>query len=322
MNLQRKLTLAVVTGAIAFGAGHVVQTRAAMRGHAHETKLIVSSVTPVAAGPDAIFHERRPLFPEVPELTVQSQSPIDLPPPATEKAVEAPEIVPEPEPVTPMPQPIDCRPEMELIPQPGAMIGLSIQAPCNANERIVLRHAGLAVTGKLSDNGSFFGRIPALTDMARVEVLFSSGDRISDRLMIAGAAKHRRFIVQWQDADRFQLHAFEGTAGYGQPGHFSSASAGVAGQGPYHVQLGDPSTPLPLLAEVFTFGLGRDAEIVLEAEITEATCGREILGETLLAEGGLVKIADLTVTMPGCEAVGDILVLKSLVRDMKLAAAR
>mgnify|MGYP006147623581 CR=1 FL=1 len=59
---------------------------------------------------------------------------------------------------------------------------------------------------------------------------------------------------------------------------------------------------------------------VVEAAVTEATCGRELLGETLTSRGGAVEVAELTLAMPDCAAAGDILVLKNLVPEMTLAA--
>ncbi len=86
--------------------------------------------------------------------------------------------------------------------------------------------------------------------------------------------------------------------------------------------LGDPSVEAPLLAQVYTFPEDGDpVSVAVEAAVTDATCAREILGDVLTAEGGQVRRADLSVTMPGCDAVGDYLVLKNLVPDLTLASA-
>ena len=55
--------------------------------------------------------------------------------------------------------------------------------------------------------------------------------------------------------------------------------------------------------------------------MTESTCGRELLGETLSSVAGKVQVTDLTVAMPECDAVGDYLVLKNLVPDLNIASA-
>ena len=138
----------------------------------------------------------------------------------------------------------------------------------------------------------------------------------------------RRFGVQWQGDDAFQLHAFEGGAAYGQPGDLSAANprtpseALKAGQG-YITLLGDPAAPAPLLAEIYTFPADPAVkpDVVVEAAVTDLTCGRELIGETLASFGGSVYVTDLTLAMPDCDAVGDYLVLKNLVPDLNMAAA-
>lgn len=342
MNLQRKLTLLVATGAVALGAGHVVQQRAADRAVASPKTIAVVDVTPVAAGPEAVKIPATAPKVELPPLPV---SVVDVPAvgavvvdplktetkDATMAAIPAEPVVPDVPAVIPdvpsataannQPEKA-CSVQFDLVPQPGAMIGLSLLAPCHSNERVVLMHSGLAVTAKTSESGALFGALPALTSEVEVEVRFSSGDRAITGIDMPEAEGVRRFAVQWQDADAFQLHAFEGGADYDQPGHYSAENSGTPGQGAFVTLLGDRSTDLPLMAEVYTFTHEKDAEIVIEAEVSEATCGREILGETIMAEAGQVNVADLSVAMPACDALGDILVLKNLVQDMKLAAAK
>lgn len=333
MNLQRKVTLLVATGAVALGAGHVVQKRAAERQTAEavqtETPAAVSAVTPVAAGPDALAPPQFAPPVDLPPVPVMGAAPTQAatsPEPAP--VLAAIDSVPDTPPVSMTPSPAndpmapDCPVQLGLTEQPGGMIGLSLLAPCHPDERIVLYHAGLAITGKTSATGGYFGSLPALRSLADVEVRFSAGDTATAQLAIPAATGLRRFIVQWQDADAFQLHAFQGGASYGEPGHFSAAFTGAPGEGTFVTLLGDSTTDLPLLAEVVSSPAGAAPEIVLEAAVTEATCGREILGETIMAEAGDVEVADLSLAMPACDAIGDILVLKNLVQDMTLAAAK
>jgi len=302
MNVQRKLTLVVATGALAFGAGHFVQKRAADR-MAAAAPLVVSDVEPLAAGP-----ENPAVMP--PSMAALVAAPAVLPPPIAAEAVAAVEA-----------PPIDCSRQLDLISQPGAMIGLTLLAPCNPNERIVLRHAGLAVTGRTSPSGAYFATLPALTAASEVQVVFGAGDMAKASIDMPDAAKLHRFGVQWQGDDAFQLNAFENGADYDQPGHISAAFTGTPGSGAFLTILGDSTTDLPLLAEVFTYGAEAKADIVIEAAVTKGTCGREILGETIRAADGSVKITDLTLAMPDCDAIGDILVLKNPDQDMTLAAA-
>jgi hypothetical protein len=359
MNLQRKLTLIATTGAVALSAGHFVQKQADNRlaeGNL-PPDVVISSVTPVAAGPEAISGASPAYLPPIMDTAAVPPIPTlpeEQAPPAVEMAQGQTTVAPETDlsavtvaatpstseipvpaiaavdatnPLLAPPAPAavqeadSCSTQLDLIPQPGAMIGLTLLAPCHPDERVVLRHAGLAVTGKTSASGALFATIPALTAVAQVEVMFPSGEVTSAQVGMPEITKMQRFIVQWQDGDAFQLHGFENGAGYDQPGHVSASYPGKAGEGAFLTLLGDSTTDLPLLAEAYTFGPDTTAQIVLEAAVTEATCGREILGETIMAADGSVEITDLSLAMPDCSAVGDILVLKNLVQDMKLAAA-
>ena len=337
MNLQRKLTLMVATGAVALGAGHMVQKQAADRMAAEAPPVVVSSVMPVAAGPEAVVVPKADY--SVPALVVDT-TPAPAPVPVTplQTVSKEKDIVPTPVPEAVAPEVAttapdaasglagqeaapDCARQLDLIAQPGVMIGITLLAPCNPDERVVLRHAGLAVTGRTTAGGALFATLPALTAISDVEIGFANGDVTSASIDMPDATKTRRFAVQWQAADAFQLHAFENGADYNQPGHISSIQPGTPGTGGFLTILGDSGTDLPLLAEVYTFGSDDKAEVVLEAAVTPATCGREILGETVMAEAGSVEITDLTLAMPECDGLGDILVLKNLLQTMKLAAA-
>ena len=331
MNLLRKLTLIAGTGAVALGAGHFVQQKAANRTVAELPGVVVSDISPVAAGrgnlapilidppvlPPAAAPVTTPALPSqdvapnVPQPDVLAAADPELFTAPDAPALPAPAMVPAP----------DCAVSLDLLPQPDAMIGISMLAPCHPDQRVVLRHAGLTVTGRTSASGALASSLPALTAVAEVDVIFADGERVTGTVPLADFAGVQRFAVQWQAEDAFQLHAFENGARYGHPGHISSAFSGTSGQTGFVTMLGDASVDLPLQAEVYTFGPAAKTEIVLEAAITQTTCGREILGEAILAANGKVEISDLTLAMPGCDAVGDILVLKNLLEDMTLATA-
>ena len=356
MNIQRKLTLVAATGAVALSAGHFVQKQAnnRMAEGAPPAEVVISSVTPVAAGPDAVAAQAPDYLPPImneatagtqptlneqpallavaatettaPSSTLTAPEPplvVNTSEPQTDAVVGAdatlPKIAPSDEPV--IEQADACTTQLDLIAQPGAMIGLTLLSPCHADQRVVLRHAGLAVTGRTSASGTLFATLPALTAVSVVEAMFPSGEVATAQIGMPDIVQMQRFVVQWQDADAFQLHGFENGAGYDQAGHISASYPGRPGDGAFITLLGDSTTDLPLLAEAYTFGTDANAQIVLEAAVTETTCGREILGETIMAAQGSVEITDLSLAMPDCSAVGDILVLKNLVQDMKLAAA-
>ena len=319
---------------VAFAAGHLVQTltdepepeaAAAARSEApREIQLLVAEaeVSATRLSAPLVITADASALPASP-VAAQGDLPLrlaELPPADAIPAV----------PLTAQPAAAECKLTLDLTAEPGAMIGAMLLAPCHPGERIVLHHAGLVVTGQTTATGSLFFGLPALEAVAGVEVVFGNGDRVSAVVELTDFAGLHRFGVQWlADRDAFQLQAFEGGASYGDAGHKSADNPGFSpiGQDPkgegYLSLLGDPTTTLPMLAEIYTFprkpGLG--AEVVIEAPVTAVTCGHDMLGETLSSSAGKVTVTELTVAMPECDAVGDFLVLKNLAPDMTLAAA-
>ena len=227
-------------------------------------------------------------------------------------------------------EPVDCTPRLALAPAPAAMIDLAFDAPCDPEARVVVTHAGLAVTARTSAQGGLDLRLPALTAEAEVALRLDGGPATSGAVTVPDLDLYDRVAVQWQREDAFQLHAFEFGAEPGAPGHVSAANpAGperaLGGTGGFLTLLGDSTTDWPLLAEVYSFPAGRIAglgavELSLEAAITPETCGRELLGETLeMRRGGPVTVTEIFVAMPDCDATGGYVLLKNLLADLTLA---
>ena len=330
MDLKRRLSLVVAIMSVALASGHLVQNVLVTPAAALEPSVDLRPVgiTLVAAGSDVVVPYLAPakislpspsfaVLPETgnPNLFVLPDDPVitvELGTTAT-GAVTAADT---------------CAISLDLLAEPSAMIGVTLLAPCRANQRVVLRHDGLAVTGKTSANGALFVSLPALAVAATVSARFNDGKAVEAAIAVPDMAQLRRFGVQWTGDDAFQLHAFETGGDYGDPGHVSAADpqlpdAGKAPAGGYLSVLGDEKVEAPMLAEVYTYPVDPAApvRIVVEAAVTKNTCAREILGETIADVAGSVTVTELTLTMPDCGAVGDILVLNNLDPDLKIAAA-
>jgi hypothetical protein len=222
----------------------------------------------------------------------------------------------------------DCPVTLKIAAAPQAMIGVSVLAPCKADTRVLIDHMGLAITGRTDDAGSLFLSVPALAMDATVTAYVGDADGVSESVRIPAMATLRRFGVQWQSKDAFQLHAFENGANYGDTGHLSAADprtplTGAPPAGGYLTLLGDDGVALPQLAQIYTFPAGGtgNTDVVIEAAVTEDTCGRSIEGETIMTLAGEAYLTPLTLAMPDCDGVGDILVLKNLMTDLTIAAA-
>ncbi|RRH76694.1 hypothetical protein [Falsigemmobacter faecalis] len=220
----------------------------------------------------------------------------------------------------------DCREDMALIPQAGAMLDLGLLAPCRPNERVVIRHGGLVITGQTSQAGTLIASVPAFTAPAEVRMDFADGTSISQSVEIEGLDDFDRFAVQWMEGDAFSLHALTPGADYDSVWHLSAINPGRGSEEGHFISvLGDPSAERPLMAEVYTWPKGQaaaDSAIAfsLEAAVTPQSCGREMPAETLQFSGGKLLVRELSISMPDCTATGEFLVLPNPVSPEKLAA--
>lgn len=318
INSRRLARIAAVL-VVALAAGHLLQSISAKRlartakTETHQPTQIV----PLAAGDSAMA-----------SATIIGPAPkSDTVPLDAAALAQAPDVAPQPPVPAALAAPDPCPLSLELTDQAGAMVGVSLLAPCRANQRVVLRHAGLAFTGQTNAVGSLFLSLPALEQSAQVEVLFGDGAKTGATIEIPELAALRRFGVEWQADDSFQIHALEQGAAYGQAGDISAENPGqlpiegIPARGGFLMVLGDATVESPLMAQIYTFpaDAATHADVVVEAAVTDKTCGRELLGEALASDGGKVALTDLTVSMPDCAAVGDYLVLNNLVPDNKIA---
>lgn len=356
VDMKRRLARGIAVIAIALGAGQLVQS---MSGKAPAPRAAENQLT---EQPKAIERVAATEVGEKPAPMVALEAPANsqaespkakapvmantIAPVATPKPVakDAP-VVPKTTaaltaatiPATPAPKletttkPVladACPVSLELSNADKALIVVTLVAPCHADERVVLKHAGLTVTAKTTLTGALFTELPALLQDAQVEVMFKDNTSVAASVIVPELAGLRRFAVQWQQDDAFQLHGFEDGSDFGGPGDVSAATphqpiAGAPAKRGFLTLLGDASTDLPMLAQVYTYPKDSQIkpEIVVEAAVTAATCGRELLGQTLQATAGAVKVSDMSLTMPDCDAVGDYLVLKNLVPDMTIASS-
>jgi hypothetical protein len=359
MDRKRRLALIFATVGIALGAGHIVQEGSAGTPRIATAALTPTAATPVSAQPEKaapVVQAQAPLIVATPEpeaaAVVLAEKPLAVAAPEQEATAiatpadkpmiavaPAPKATPAPvvlaaltDPVATTPTPATapvaeaCPITLDLVPEANAMIGIVLAAPCAPDTRVVLRHAGLAITAKTSMTGSLFMSLPALDARGEVSATLRGEPAVENAVAIPDLAGLRRFGVQWQDADAFQLHAFENGAAFGAPGHVSAAAAqmpkaGDTANAGFMTVLGETKVSLPMLAEVYTFPATGTLEIVVEAAITAKTCGRELLGETLTSTGGTVVTMDVTLATPDCTAIGDILVLNNLVADLTMASA-
>ena len=207
---------------------------------------------------------------------------------------------------------------------PGAAARLTVKAPCNANQRIEVHHSGLTVTQKTDENGALDLTIPALSEYAIFLISVDDQTGTVATTHIPDLANYSRIALQWQGDTDLQIHALEFGASYGGAGHVSSQPNAQGAGSVTH--LGHSGFDDAQNIEVYSFPSGGikqsgSIELSIEAEVTEANCGRNLDLQSLELRGDRrLRSRDLTLDMPDCAQSGEFLVLNNLLQDLTIAA--
>ncbi len=211
---------------------------------------------------------------------------------------------------------------------PGAMVALDIIEPCAPETRVDITHGALRFSARTDAMGLLTLDIPALETPAFFTVRLDTGAEETTLAGLPDLIDHARVAITWTGDIGLQLHGYLGNAAFGEAGHVwqdnpgSVADASI-GAGGFLSILGDPGLAQPQLAQVFTIprALRNDLSLVVEVPITETTCGQPVRAQSLqITPGGAVETRPVTMTLPGCEAVGEFLMLQNLFLDLRLAS--
>ena len=224
-----------------------------------------------------------------------------------------------------------CSPVMTAVAMPMAMVELRLADTCHMGAPVTIHHQGMMFSAITDSDGMLTISVPALSRDALFIADFNSGKASAASVMVPELDTIDRAVLQWQGDDGVELHALEFGAGYDDAGHIWSASTGSltnaeAGRGGFLTSLGNVAVSDALRAEVYTFPSGlsaRGGQVILnvEAEITSRNCGRDVAAQSIqIGPDQPADAIDLTMTMPGCDAIGEFLVLKNMFADLTLAA--
>jgi hypothetical protein len=211
---------------------------------------------------------------------------------------------------------------------PGALVALDLSAPCNSGEDVDFEQFGLRFSEQLDPEGRLRMQVPAMADDAIFVASFADGSEATADVQVPDFADYERVALVWKGPTGLQLHALENGAGYDDPGHLwaqapGKAESATSGEGGFVSVLG--STASGYAADVYTYpeslmSSGSGPAISIEAEVMENTCGNTVKGSFLRAlPGSGPSVTDVTMAVPGCDAVGEYLVLKNLPQDLKIA---
>lgn len=315
---RRRLIYALVALVVAFGSGVIMQT-------------VLVDQTPMATVDT--MPEAMPRFRSSGEALR-----LPTPPAATLVPFPPPPVMPDrvktPDRAAPdvqddarlSPFGFDCAPELVLTRREAAMIEAKLFAPCDQGQIFTFRHDALEFEMATDPWGRAKAVLPALG--RAVTVSTSSGERgVEASIAAPDAGLFSRVILTWQGPRVLWTNAYEFGSSRGESGHVWSGSAktaarAVRGTGGFLVTLGDGSGRS---AEVYTFPTGFSplrgvVELVVEADVDADTCGTIARATALQSSplGGM-SATDVRVTLPDCDRIGEVVQLKNLLQDMRLA---
>lgn len=223
-----------------------------------------------------------------------------------------------------------CETTLTATPARGAMVNLALSATCHLSERVEFSQDQLRFAAVTNESGALNIAVPALSDAPVFIVQFADGSMKTATANVPDTAEFKRIAVQWRGSNEMHIHAFEYGASYDAPGHVwaeapHSPQTAVFGKGGFLISLGTPGIENPAQAEVYSYPRGAhpDSGLVrvnIETEVKSGNCGREISGETLQpGADGKLQQAEVSFAVPECAAVGEFLVLKNILRDLKIA---
>ncbi|MEM1100933.1 MAG: hypothetical protein AAGH73_05315 [Pseudomonadota bacterium] len=225
----------------------------------------------------------------------------------------------------------DCSQTMTAAARDAALVALSLSAPCAANADFTVHHEGMMFTARTDDAGKATVIAPALSEEAVFIAEFADGTGPVGSATVLDLAGFDRVVVQWHGAADFELHALEAGATYGEVGHVwleapGSAALAAQGAGGFLLTMGDARTAEPRFAQVYTYPRSATETVggvalSVETEITATNCATDVAAQTLGRMGGTegVRIVDLMLAVPDCDAIGDFLVLRNVLPDLKVS---
>lgn len=215
--------------------------------------------------------------------------------------------------------------------QTAAVVTLNIDAPCAENSELVVTHEALRFVTVTDGAGRAAVDVPVLTIDAEFSVSLNNIVHATTSIFAPELRQYDRAVVQWASADNMRLHAFEGNADIGDPGHVWSASIHSAqdvrdGTHGFVVYVGEQDATIPYQAEVYTFPAGQtssenEVDLQIGVGVTEANCDREIYATIIQSNAGeLVVESDISAKMPSCAQQGTIAFLENKFDELTLAA--
>lgn len=296
---KRRWSTALITLAVAFASGYVTQYVVAER--RPNTYVSVPSAEP---GP----------LPLAPTATLRVHL---LPPPVLPNRAAL---------ATSAPKSHGCRPDLKVEPAPAATLRIELSAPCHGLARVHVTQGDVTASMATDKAGKLSLRIPAFTSEPSVEVALA-GQKLTATTEVPDANTFEHVALQWSGEQVLRINAYEFGAQKSQFGHVwagapKSPARASRGSGGFLTRLGDGRGNS---AEIYSFPAAQSSHrgvvrLVAEATVTRENCGQQIEATALQSSPfPTLRPTTVSMTLPGCDAIGETVRLQNLFQDMRLA---
>ena len=220
-----------------------------------------------------------------------------------------------------------CALWLVVTPDAGAMLDMSLFAPCDGGAVVRVSHAGLHFNAQIAADGQLMLAVPALEVDAELTVAFADGRTAVDATQVEDAMLYDRVAVAWEGPAVLNVNAYEFGADFGSANHIHPGNAATprdVARG-FLTLLGDSALETPALAQVYSFPTGLSARmgqvaLELEVAVTGESCARSLRIETLESlAGSMAETREISIDMPECDGLGGYLVLKNLLPELTIA---
>lgn len=297
MRIPRKAPMALATFVLAAATGHLMQSGANHAARLRSEPDPVPAPVRTAAAPVAASALAGAVITPLRADTSALRTIPDLPPTEPPRlASGTPFAIPAGAPGA-LPSSVDNQNSLDLSPfglhcpaprldvagRPKAILAITLTAPCNPSEDVTLRHAGLSVTGRTDSDGLLSIDLPALGPSAQVSARLASGATAEASLDVPGLDGLTRVVMAHDQSLPFRFGTPRGTA---------ETLTLVAGK---------------TLIDVYSARAGKtQIGPRIEAGVTADSCGKVIAGTVVMGAGDPIPF---DIAMPGCDAIGDSVVL-------------
>ena len=220
-----------------------------------------------------------------------------------------------------------CEIRFEAVPTVGAMVGLTVSAPCHPETLVTVQHQGMKFNDMTDADGLLALQVPALSKEAYFVATVENTTGVVAITGVQDLALYDRAVLQWRGDVPLELHALELGASEGEAGHVWQAAAGtVEGDQGVLTRLGTIQSASPMIAEVYTYPSGinqadGDVALSVRAKVTMTNCGRRVAAQSIQVQPGQPPAArNMSLDMPACDQIGEYLVLKNMFEDLTLAS--